>query len=94
MYAFSRDGMIPGSRSTTYPIIEIPIALRVIYVDRFVLGPFHLGKFSYPVAITAVLWIPFIVFFLPELNSVNSQSLKHMLVASGSSLPTSLGSGS
>ena len=66
--------------------------LRVIHVDRFVLGPSHLGKFSYPIAIAALLWIAFIVFFLPELNSVNSQLLKYTHVASGSSLPTSLGS--
>lgn len=48
----------------------IPIALRVINRDDFVRGPFHLGAFSYPVAVAAVMWIVFITiaFILPELN--------------------------
>jgi amino acid transporter len=48
----------------------LPILLRVIYRDDFVRGPFHLGKFSYPVALVAVMWIIFITiaFILPELN--------------------------
>ena len=48
----------------------IPIALRVIYRDDFVRGPFHLGAFSYPVAIVSVMWIIFIsiAFILPSVN--------------------------
>lgn len=48
----------------------IPIALRVIYAEDFVRGPFHLGRFSFPVAITAVVWIAFIsiIFILPQVN--------------------------
>ncbi len=44
--------------------------LRVIYRDQFVRGPFHLGPFSYPVAVTAVIWILFIsiAFILPQVN--------------------------
>jgi hypothetical protein len=63
----------------------IPIALRVVYADRFIRGPFHLGRFSYPIAITAVLWIAFIsiVFCLPVLNPVNSQTLNYAPVAVG-----------
>lgn len=51
-------------------VLGIPIALRVIYRDQFVRGPFHLGAFSYPVAIVAVLWIIFIsiIFILPQIN--------------------------
>ena len=30
--------------SANYLIIGIPIALRVIYTDQFVRGPFHLGN--------------------------------------------------
>lgn len=54
----------------TQPILAIPIALRVVYRKDFVRGPFHLGPFSYPVAITAVTWIAFIsiAFILPSLN--------------------------
>lgn len=63
----------------------IPIALRVIYRDDFVRGPFHLGSFSYPVAIAAVMWIGFITiaFILPSLNPVNSQTLNYSIVAVG-----------
>jgi hypothetical protein len=52
------------------PILAIPIALRVIYRDQFIRGPFHLGAFSLPIATAAVLWIIFIsiVFILPQRN--------------------------
>ena len=62
----------------------IPILLRVVYRDAFVRGPFHLGAFSYPVAIGAVLWITFIsiAFILPQINvrSVipNESSINHL----------------
>ncbi|KAF9449207.1 hypothetical protein P691DRAFT_759225 [Macrolepiota fuliginosa MF-IS2] len=126
MYAFSRDGGVPGHRffakvnerlkSPTlwlactlsfilglpslgssvafsaatsiatiglYISYGIPIALRVIYRDRFVRGPFHLGRFSYPIAVGAVLWIAFIsiVFILPQVNPVDSQTLNYAIVA-------------
>jgi len=130
MYAFSRDGALPGHRffhkvdqkrkspvrtvwlactlsfilglpslgsdvafaaATSiatiglYVSYAIPIALRVIYRKKFVRGPFHLGVFSYPVAITAVLWIAFITiaFILPQINPVNSQTLNYAIVAVG-----------
>jgi hypothetical protein len=65
----------------------------VIYADRFVRGPFHLGKFSFPIAITAVLWIAFIsiVFCLPQLNPVNSKTLNYAPVAVGIVLSYALG---
>ena len=71
----------------------IPIALRVIYADRFIRRPFHLGRFSYPIAIAAMLWITFIsvVFCLPELNLVNSQTLNYAPVAVGIVLTYALG---
>ena len=51
-------------------MIGIPILLRVINREDFVRGPFHLGRFSIPIAITAVMWIVFItiVFILPQIN--------------------------
>jgi len=65
----------------------------VVYADRFVRGPFHLGRFSYPIAITAVIWIAFIsiVFCLPELNPVNSKTLNYAPVAVGIVLFYALG---
>ncbi|EPQ53103.1 APC amino acid permease [Gloeophyllum trabeum ATCC 11539] len=68
-----------------YISYAIPIALRVIYRKQFVRGPFHLGRFSYPVACTAVAWIAFIsiVFILPQENPVNSETLNYAIVAVG-----------
>ncbi|KAK7452628.1 polyamine transporter tpo5 [Stygiomarasmius scandens] len=138
MYAFARDGGLPGSKFFAYvntkwksPIrtvwlactlsfilglpslgsdvafaaatsiatiglyisYGIPIALRVFYRKNFVRGPFHLGRFSYPVAILAVVWIFFIsiVFVLPEQNPVNSQTLNYTIVAVGIILTYSVG---
>jgi len=63
----------------------IPILLRVINRQDFERGPFHLGLFSIPVAVTAVTWIAFItiVFILPQINPVNSQTLNYAVVAVG-----------
>ncbi|KAH9475281.1 Amino-acid permease BAT1 [Psilocybe cubensis] len=71
----------------------IPIALRVIYRDQFIRGPFHLGKFSYPVAVVAVLWVVFISigFILPQVNPVDSQTLNYSIVAVGIIMVYSLG---
>jgi len=138
MYAFARDGGIPGHRWFNYvspqwksPIrtvwlactlsfilglpslgssvafaaatsiatiglyisYGIPIALRVIYRGKFQRGPFHLKAFSYPVAITAILWICFIsiAFILPQVNPVNSQTLNYSIVAVGVVVAYSLG---
>ncbi|KAI5120999.1 hypothetical protein M0805_000460 [Coniferiporia weirii] len=138
MYAFSRDGALPGhkffhkvsarrrspvrtvwlactlsfilglpslgstvafSAATSiatiglYVSYAIPIALRVVYRKRFVRGPFHLGAFSYPVAITAVTWIAFIAiaFILPQENPVGSQTLNYAIVAVGIVVTYSLG---
>ena len=71
----------------------IPIALRVVYRKRFKRGPFHLGPFSYPVAITACVWILFIsiAFILPQANPVDSQTLNYAVVAVGIVVTYSLG---
>ncbi|KIP02622.1 hypothetical protein PHLGIDRAFT_286070 [Phlebiopsis gigantea 11061_1 CR5-6] len=76
-----------------YISYAIPIALRLVYARRFVRGPFHLGPFSYPVALAAVLWIAFIsiAFVLPSENPVNSQTLNYTIVAVGIILAYCLG---
>ncbi|KAF8345043.1 APC amino acid permease [Amanita rubescens] len=63
----------------------IPILLRIMNRQDFEKGPFHLGVFSIPVAVTAVAWIAFItiVFILPQINPVNSQTLNYAVVAVG-----------
>ncbi|KAI0251632.1 hypothetical protein BJV78DRAFT_1282302 [Lactifluus subvellereus] len=107
MYASSHDGAIPGSKflhkvdrhatfiATIGPYISygIPIVLRVIYVVRFVHGPFHLGSLSYPIATAAVLWIALIsiAFCLPQLNPVSTQTLNYAPVAVGIVIAYALG---
>lgn len=73
--------------------VAIPIALRVVYYDRFVRGPFHLGRYSYPIATVAVLWIAFITiaFILPQENPVDSQTLNYAIVAVGIVITYSVG---
>jgi hypothetical protein len=64
-----------------------------LYRHDFVRGPFHLGRFSYPVAVAAVAWICAIsvIFCLPELNPVNAQTLNYAVVAVGVVVAYSLG---
>jgi amino acid transporter len=113
IYAFSRDGAVPGSQfwhkvnprtrtptnsiwfaavgafllglpylwnPTAYAAVTsiaviglyiaygIPILLRLIAGSRFQRGPWHLGRWSRPIGIIAVLWIAFIaiLFVLPQ----------------------------
>ncbi|KIK38114.1 hypothetical protein CY34DRAFT_15249 [Suillus luteus UH-Slu-Lm8-n1] len=127
MFAFARDGGIPGhtffrkvdsKRGTPVRTVwlactlsfilglpslgsavafsaatTIPIALRVFYRKRFVRGPFHLGAFSIPIAVAAVIWIAFIaiVFLLPQANPVDSQTLNYAVVAVGIVIVYSVG---
>ncbi|KAF9519895.1 hypothetical protein BS47DRAFT_1374938 [Hydnum rufescens UP504] len=130
MYAFSRDGAIPGSKfwhhvssRTQSPVrtvwlavflsfclglpslgssvafaaatsiatiglyvsYGIPIFLRLINYKTFQRGPFHLGRWSLVVATVASGWIFFIsiVFMLPQVNPVTSQTLNYSPVAVG-----------
>jgi hypothetical protein len=71
-------------------LTKIPIALCVIYTDRFMRGPFHrdLGRFSYPIAIAAMLWIAFISMVFA---SRSSQTVNHAPVAVGIILAYALG---
>jgi len=63
----------------------LPILVGLIWPKNFTKGPFNLGRASRPVALIAVLWILFItvIFCLPELNPVNSQTLNYTPVAVG-----------
>ncbi|GAB7352802.1 hypothetical protein MBLNU459_g3420t2 [Dothideomycetes sp. NU459] len=72
----------------------IPILVGLLWPAHFKKGPFNLGAFSRPVAFVAVGWIAFIsiIFCLPELNPVNSQTLNYTPVAVGIIAAFSLGS--
>lgn len=63
----------------------IPIFIGLVNPSGFIHGPFDLKWASRPVALVATLWICFItvVFCLPELNPVNSQTLNYTPVAVG-----------
>jgi len=119
IYAFSRDGAVPGSqfwhkinprtRTPTnsiwlaavgafilglpylispvayfavtsiaviglYIAYGLPILLRLLSGERFVRGPWHLGRWSYVVGWIAVIWIAFIaiLFVLPQVAPGNT----------------------
>jgi len=57
----------------------LPIFIGLIYPRGFIHGPFNLGAASRPVALIACLWVVFItvIFCLPQLNPVNSQTLNY-----------------
>jgi amino acid transporter len=63
----------------------VPILIGLINPAGFIHGPFNLRMMSRPVALVACLWIGFItiIFCLPELNPVNSQTLNYTPVAVG-----------
>lgn len=63
----------------------LPILIGLIYPSNFTRGPFNLRVASRPIALVACLYITFItiVFCLPELDPVNSQTLNYTPVAVG-----------
>lgn len=63
----------------------LPILIGMVNPEGFPHGPFNLKRFSRPVAAVACLWIGFItiIFCLPELNPVDSQTLNYTPVAVG-----------
>ncbi|KAK6437424.1 polyamine transporter tpo5 [Oleoguttula sp. CCFEE 5521] len=63
----------------------IPIMIGLIWHKNFVKGPFNLGVLSRPIAAVACLWIGFItiVFCLPSINPVTSQTVNYSCVAVG-----------
>jgi amino acid permease (GABA permease) len=128
IYAFSRDGAVPGSRfwhhinkrtrtptnsiwlaavgafilglpylwsPVAYAAVTsiatiglyiaygIPILLRLRKGDRFERGPWHLGQWSRPVGIIAVVWIGFIavLFVLPQVYPITLATFNYAIVA-------------
>ncbi|KAL8709783.1 MAG: hypothetical protein Q9220_005569 [cf. Caloplaca sp. 1 TL-2023] len=63
----------------------IPIAMTLAYPQHFKRGPFKLGILSKPIALIACLWVAFImvVFCLPTVNPVTSQTFNYTPVALG-----------
>ncbi|KAF2173268.1 hypothetical protein M409DRAFT_17211 [Zasmidium cellare ATCC 36951] len=72
----------------------MPILVGLLWPQNFKKGPFNLGAFSRPVALVATLWICFItiIFCLPNVTPVDSQTLNYTPVAVGIVLVATLGS--
>ena len=130
IYAFSRDGALPGSAfwhkinhrtrtptnsiwlaavgafilgvpylwsSTAYAAVTsiatiglyiaygIPILLRLRLGDRFQRGPWHLGRWSAPIGVVAVIWIAFIaiLFVLPQAFPVSFVTFNYAIATVG-----------
>jgi amino acid transporter len=128
IYAFSRDGALPGSRlwhkinprtrtptnaiwlaaagalilglpylwnSTAYAAVTsiaviglyvayvLPTLLRLLRGADFVPGPWHLGRWSRPIGIIAVVWVAFIsiLFMLPTASPVTGKTFNYTVFA-------------
>jgi amino acid permease (GABA permease) len=128
IYAFSRDGALPGSRiwhkinprtrtptnaiwlaaagalilglpylwnSTAYAAVTsiaviglyvayvLPTLLRLLRGADFVPGPWHLGRWSRPVGIVAVIWVAFIsiLFMLPTASPIKATTFNYTVFA-------------
>lgn len=66
----------------------------LIWHKNFKKGPFNLGRFSRPIALVGTLWICFItiIFCLPNVSPIDSQTLNYTPVAVGIVLVATLGS--
>ena len=72
----------------------IPIFIGLVWPRHFHKGPFDLGVMSRPIAFVGVSWIMFIVvvFCLPAVNPVTSQTLNYTPECTGIVLAWALGS--
>lgn len=61
----------------------IPVYLRLQAGDRFKRGPWHLGRWSRPIGVVAVIWVIFIcvLFVLPQASPVTIDSFNYAPVA-------------
>ncbi|GLZ78471.1 amino acid transporter [Actinorhabdospora filicis] len=66
-----------------YIAYVLPTILRLRQGDRFVRGPWHLGRWSRPVGVVAVVWVAFIsvLFMLPQKYPVEAGTFNYTPVA-------------
>ncbi|KAJ7490941.1 APC amino acid permease [Mycena latifolia] len=71
-----------------YVVYSIPISARFLGGKEFKRGPFHLGIFSLPVAVIAVVWMGFmiVVMMFPSSSVVDSASMNYSCVVLGGTL--------
>lgn len=65
------------------PAYAIPVYLRLRAGDRFVPGPWNLGRWSRPIGWTAVVWVVLVtvLFCLPPVSPVTAKSFNYSVVA-------------
>jgi amino acid permease (GABA permease) len=68
-----------------YIAYAIPVLLRLRAGQRFARGPWHLGRWSKPIGIIAVLWVAFIsiLFVLPQVYPITLLTFNYAIVAVG-----------
>jgi amino acid transporter len=68
-----------------YIAYAIPVLLRLRAGERFARGPWHLGRWSKPIGIIAVLWVAFItiLFVLPQVYPITLLTFNYAIVAVG-----------
>src|SRR3954452_2791204 len=66
-----------------YIAYVMPTFLRLLQGDRFEPGPWHLGRWSRPIGIVAVVWVVFItvLFMLPQVSPVEASPFNYTPVA-------------
>jgi amino acid transporter len=66
-----------------YIAYVLPTLLRLMQGDSFQRGPWHLGRWSRPVGIIAVVWVGFItiLFMLPQVKPVTAKTFNYAPVA-------------
>lgn len=66
-----------------YIAYVLPTILRLRQGARFIRGPWHLGRWSRPVGVVAVVWVGFIsvLFMLPQKNPVEASTFNYTPVA-------------
>jgi len=75
-----------------YLAYSIPISARFLGGKELKCGPFSLGKFSRPVALTAVLWMAFIivVFLFPTTSHFTGADMNYTVVVFGGTISLSV----
>jgi amino acid permease (GABA permease) len=66
-----------------YIAYVLPTVLRIRLGDRFEPGPWHLGRYSKPIGVIAVVWVCFItvLFMLPQVSPVSRLTFNYTPVA-------------
>ncbi|KAI6152263.1 amino acid/polyamine transporter I [Pisolithus tinctorius] len=86
------DAIFPLAINAIYIAYSITIAARWLGDSDFKRGPFHLGIFSLPISVTAVLFMAFmnVIFLFPTMPSTSASTMNYTVVVLGGVLGLSL----